>query len=93
MNRGQYALARDLVVHVEDKLRIARGFAVSAFFALHEVLHDGDHVARVHLARVIRHAGREVRWTDDRDSGVPHDLIRLREFTIAASLGGQVYDH
>ena len=51
------------------------------------------HVARVELARVLRHLRRRVARADQ-GHGVPHDrLAGLGQLAVAARVGGQIDDH
>src|SRR5690606_15584487 len=47
---GHENLLRDFVVHAQRQYGRSRSLAVRALLALHEVLHERQHVARVHLA-------------------------------------------
>src|SRR3989442_10009366 len=54
---------------------------------------EGAHVARVHLAGVIRNGAGQIEPSDDGHSMLNDDLSRTSELAIAAALAGQIDDH
>src|SRR5207247_5460187 len=72
----------DLVLEVELELPFGR-----------EVLDERRDVARVELARVVRHRAREVRRAEDRDAVVRDFLVGPRQVRVTTLLGREVDDH
>src|SRR5262245_47605659 len=72
----------DLVVPVE--LQLAFGG---------EVLQEGEDVARVELAGVVRHRARQVRVADDRHVLADDHLAKLCQLAVSACLGCEIDDH
>src|SRR5207248_3195830 len=75
-------LAHNLVVKVQLQLAV-----------FDQMLEKCGQVSRVHLAGVIRHAGRPVEIADDGYAMFNRDFARLREFAVPAALAGEVHDH
>src|SRR3989442_1229049 len=78
---GHARVANDLVVEVEPQCAV-----------LDELREETRDVARVHLARVVRHGARQVERPENEDAD-PDDLApRLGQLTVAARLDGEVHD-
>ena len=74
-------LADDFVIQVELQLAV-----------LDQVQKERGYIARVHLAGMIWNTAGQVNGADDGYSVLDHGFASSREFTVSATLGGQIED-